>query len=200
MLLGSRGELRSTYPCVHAIGTTVGEAYPPDLARSQMEVYDRVAKDVAPKRARLAQAEAEYAEVSALLETKKAALKEVEDKIAALQAQFAETTQRKEELEKQADDCTKKLDRASKLIGGLGGEKDRWTEASAALGEVYNNIVGDVLIGSGVVSYMGPFTATFRDRVITDWIQLCAQKKVMQRRGFRSTMCRLAIILSTYSD
>jgi len=143
-----------------------------------MEVYDRVAKDVAPKRARLAQAEAEYAEVSALLETKKAALKEVEDKIAALQAQFAETTQRKEELEKQADDCTKKLDRASKLIGGLGGEKDRWTEASAALGEVYNNIVGDVLIGSGVVSYMGPFTATFRDRVITDWIQLCAQKKV----------------------
>lgn len=143
-----------------------------------MESYDRVAKDVAPKRARLAQAEAEYAQVSALLETKKAALQEVEDKIAALQLQFAETTQQKEDLERQADECTKKLDRASKLIGGLGGEKDRWTEASWALTQVFNNIVGDVLIGSGVVSYMGPFTANFRDRVISDWIRLCAEMKV----------------------
>ena len=39
-----------------------------------METYDRVAKDVAPKRALLAQAEGEYAEVSELLAKKKAAL------------------------------------------------------------------------------------------------------------------------------
>ena len=63
--------------------------------------------------------------MSALLATKKASLKEVEDKINGLQAQFAETTKRKEDLEFQADDCEKKLDRATKLIGGLGGEKDR---------------------------------------------------------------------------
>eukprot|EP00966_Prymnesium_polylepis_P020589 473616-Prymnesium_polylepis.1 len=143
-----------------------------------MEVYDRVAKQVAPKRALLAQAEGEYAEVSALLATKKAALKEVEDKLQALQTQFEETTKRKTDLEDQSEDCTKKLDRAQKLIGGLGGEKDRWNDASAELGDIYNNVVGDVLIGSGVVSYMGPFTSTFRERVIEEWIKLCADKKV----------------------
>ena len=63
-----------------------------------MEVYDRVAKFVAPKRAQLAEAEAEFAEVSALLAAKKAALKEVEDKLAALQAQFEETTKKKDDL------------------------------------------------------------------------------------------------------
>merc|ERR1740133_729070 len=73
-----------------------------------MEVYDRVAK---------------FVEVSALLAAKKAALKEVEDKLAALQAQFEETTKKKDDLEAQADDCEKKLDRAQKLMSGLGGEK-----------------------------------------------------------------------------
>ena len=58
----------------------------------------------------------------------------------------------------QSEECAQKLDRAQRLIGGLGGEKDRWAEVSAALAEVFNNITGDILIGSGVLSYMGPFT------------------------------------------
>ena len=38
--------------------------------------------------------------------------------------------------------CAKKLDRAQKLIGGLGGEKDRWTQAAATLQETYDNLTG----------------------------------------------------------
>lgn len=34
-------------------------------------------------------------------------------------------TEKKEKLEQQVDLCAKKLDRAQKLIGGLGGEKER---------------------------------------------------------------------------
>jgi len=143
-----------------------------------METYDRVAKDVAPKRAKLAAAEAEYAEVSALLETKLVELKKVEDKLAALQATFDETTEKKEKLEAQSIDCANKLERAEKLISGLGGEKDRWTEASNKLGVTYTNITGDVLIGSGVVSYMGPFVSTFRDSQVADWILKCNDMKV----------------------
>ena len=42
---------------------------------------------------------------------------------------------KKENLEANIDLCTKKLDRAEKLIGGLGGEKDRWSQAAKELGE-----------------------------------------------------------------
>ena len=42
-----------------------------------------------------------------------------------LTRQFKEKTREKEELEVQVDTCAKKLERAEKLIGGLGGEKDR---------------------------------------------------------------------------
>jgi hypothetical protein len=41
---------------------------------------------------------------------------------------FARTQARKAQLEYEVDLCEKKLDRATKLIGGLGGEKARWTE------------------------------------------------------------------------
>lgn len=56
---------------------------------------------------------------------KRAELKAVEDRVAALKQQFKDMTDKKELLEKQVDLCAKKLDRAEKLIGGLGGEKDR---------------------------------------------------------------------------
>jgi dynein heavy chain len=72
-------------------------------------------------------------------------------------------TKKKKELEDNIDLCSKKLDRAEKLIGGLGGEKDRWTEAAKTLGEQYTNITGDVLLSSGVVAYLGAFTVDFRN-------------------------------------
>ena len=44
-------------------------------------------------------------------------------------------TKKKASLEANIDLCSKKLDRAEKLIGGLGGEKDRWSIAASELGE-----------------------------------------------------------------
>lgn len=45
--------------------------------------------------------------------------------------------------------CTAKLERAEKLISGLGGEKSRWTEAAAKLGAQYECLTGDMLIAAG---------------------------------------------------
>ena len=72
-------------------------------------------------------------------------------------------TAKKKELEHNIMICEQKLDRAEKLIGGLGGEKDRWTEAARVLGDKYDRVTGDVLLSSGVVAYLGPFTVDFRN-------------------------------------
>lgn len=58
--------------------------------------------------------------------------------------------------------CEKKLERAEQLIGGLGGEKDRWSQSAKELGIRYTNTTGDVLISSGLVAYLGAFTSAFR--------------------------------------
>ena len=88
-------------------------------------MYLFTSKVVAPKKERLAEAEKSLAETMKILNAKRAELKEVEDRLASLQQQFKEKTKEKEQLEVQVDICAKKLDRAQKLIGGLGGEKDR---------------------------------------------------------------------------
>lgn len=70
-------------------------------------------------------AQESLAATMALLDQKRAELKEVEDRLAALQKTFQEKTEEKAQLEFQVDLCARKLERAEKLIGGLGGEKTR---------------------------------------------------------------------------
>ena len=71
-------------------------------------------------------------------------------------------TQKKKDLEDNIDLCSKKLERASKLIGGLGGEKDRWTANAQFLSAQYFNITGDVLLSAAVIAYLGAFTVNYR--------------------------------------
>ena len=117
----------------------------------------RVAKVVAPKKEKLAAAEAEYSELMVGLNQKKAELAAVEANLAALNAKLKEMQDQKQQLEFDVDLCSKKLDRATKLIGGLGGEKTRWTEVAEKLGKDYVNLTGDVLLSAGFIAYLGGF-------------------------------------------
>ena len=85
-------------------------------------------------------------------------------------------------LEEQVDLCEKKLDRAEKLIGGLGGEKDRWSSAAHDLAVTYDNLTGDVLIAAGSVAYLGAFTSLFRADQIADWVEHVRTTSTMHRR------------------
>ncbi|XP_068084555.1 dynein axonemal heavy chain 3 [Anabrus simplex] len=138
-----------------------------------MEVYDRVIKIVAPKKAKLAEAEGELALQMDKLNEKRAQLQEVADKLQALNDEFAAMTRKKKELEDAIELCCQKLDRAEKLIGGLGGEKDRWSKTAKALHGTLTNVVGDVLLSSGTIAYLGAFTVDFRRELIADWNPRC---------------------------
>ena len=143
-----------------------------------MEIYDRVAKVVAPKKAQLAVAEGEYAEAMKGLKAKQDELKVVLDKLKAMQDKLAELDAKKTALENQYEDCNNKLERAEKLMGGLGGEQVRWSEISAELGPKFNNLLGDVLLSSGVIAYLGPFTIPYRKEAIAGWQALCIEKRL----------------------
>ena len=143
-----------------------------------MEKYDQVAKVVAPKKAALAEAQAQLDVTMGELAKKEAELKAVEDELAELQRQFDAANRKKEDLEAQVDLCEKKLERATQLIGGLGGEKTRWAQSASDLATKYNNLTGDVLVASGALAYLGPFTIEYRARCMTDWLTQCAERGV----------------------
>ncbi|KAJ3193186.1 Dynein heavy chain 7, axonemal [Irineochytrium annulatum] len=143
-----------------------------------MECYDRVAKVIAPKRLALEAAEADLAQTMTKLNEKRAVLKAVEDRMAALEAKFKEMTDKKDHLEKQVVSVSNQLIRAEKLISSLGDERDRWTQCAADLEEKLVALTGDVLVSSGVVAYLGAFTKLYRDECLGDWTALCQAKGI----------------------
>uniref|UniRef100_K3WFJ4 Uncharacterized protein n=1 Tax=Globisporangium ultimum (strain ATCC 200006 / CBS 805.95 / DAOM BR144) TaxID=431595 RepID=K3WFJ4_GLOUD len=134
-----------------------------------MVVYDRVAKVVAPKREALKTATTALEKAQSELKGKQDALQVVLDKVAKLEADLAAAYKKKADLQLQVDDCSKKLTRATQLIGGLGGEKARWIEMSAKLQIVYDNVVGDIMLSSGVIAYLGAFTSVYREKALAHW-------------------------------
>ncbi|XP_015723152.1 dynein heavy chain 7, axonemal isoform X2 [Coturnix japonica] len=143
-----------------------------------MDVYDKVIKNVAPKKLKLNEAEGKFKIAMEGLMKKQADLKEVQDKLALLQQTLESKNQEKVDLETQVDLCCKKLQRAEELIGGLGGEKTRWNETALGLAKQYVNLTGDVLISSGIVAYLGAFTSSYRKMQTTEWTLLCKAKNI----------------------
>lgn len=143
-----------------------------------MESYDKVAKVVAPKKAKLKETEATLAETMDKLNQKKAELQTVIDDLTALETNLEAAKEKKSKLEFDVDLCEKKLVRAKQLIDGLGGEKARWTQNVADLKDEYVLLTGNVLVSAGVIAYLGAFTADYRDDVVGRWTTMCREKKI----------------------
>ena len=135
--------------------------------------FDEVTKAIAPLEEAQAKAEADASALNATLAEKRAILKDVEDKLQGLNDKLKEKVDLKAELEYDMDQCEKKLVRAEKLIGGLGGEKERWKDIAAALAVDYANLTGDVLLCAGYVAYLGAFTLPYREEVLEMWTARC---------------------------
>jgi dynein heavy chain len=99
----------------------------------------------------------------------KATLAGVEANLAELNDKFEAGKKKQDELKAEVARCQAQLDRAGKLIGGLGGERTRWEKTVESLGEKLVNVVGDVVVSSGVVAYNGPFTPSFRAELLQEW-------------------------------
>ena len=143
-----------------------------------LECYDRVAKVVEPKKMALAKAEEDLKTTMASLNEKRKSLKAVEDKMKALEDNYQNMLAKKADLERQVDSVSKQLVRAEKLIGSLGDEKERWTQSAEALNQRLQYLLGDVLVGSAIVAYLGTFTKAFRDDIVDHWMTLTTEKGI----------------------
>jgi len=143
-----------------------------------MDTYARIAKTIEPKRAKLAEAEKELAVAQKTLAEKQAALKEVEDRVAALQAKFKAKMAEKQDLEDEMEKTQARLARAKVLVAGLGSEEKRWKITYDTLKEDVKNLVGNILLGAGCISYMGPFTAEYRQELTQGWCQYAIKQGV----------------------
>ncbi|KAK7102408.1 hypothetical protein V1264_020630 [Littorina saxatilis] len=136
-----------------------------------MEAYGRIYRVVEPKRQRLNGAMSALKDKQDALAQAKARLAEVEAKMAELKQQYDEKLAQKEELKRKAEYTEKMLERASQLVSGLAGEKQRWQDTVKELEEKMGYLPGDCLIAAAFLSYLGPFLSNYRDEIVQEvWL------------------------------
>jgi len=96
----------------------------------------------------------------------------IQTKLNGLQAQFMLATQEKAKVEQEARDCLDRLSLAERLTSGLASENERWGHTVEGLRQCEVNIAGDVMLAAAFTSYVGAFSATFRQRLWKEvWLQ-----------------------------
>ncbi|KAG7391800.1 Dynein heavy chain 1, axonemal [Phytophthora pseudosyringae] len=148
-----------------------------------MYTYHFVARAVEPKKQALAQAQQELDETLAVLRGAQANLQQVSDRLAELEQSYNGAVAKKEELGRKVVQCQVQLQNAERLIGGLGGEEARWKETVAQLTIDYSNLTGDVLVSAGTISYLGAFTAEFREQLVASWHEALVKHQVPHSPG-----------------
>ena len=89
----------------------------------------------------------------------------------------------KQAAESEAARCASRLDLANRLVNALGSESERWNNAIITLTQDIELVVGDVLLASSFVSYVGPFSKQYREMIIKDnFIQFFKKNNMMLRR------------------
>jgi dynein heavy chain len=143
-----------------------------------MEKYYWVSRSVAPKRARLQEAQESLDVTMKMLSELKRKMRESEINIKEMEKRYTESVTKKEELSRKVEECNVKLGRAGKLISGLSEEKTRWATTVDQLDINIGNVIGDILISGGAIAYLGPFTAEFRAELIKEWTGSLLSQKI----------------------
>ncbi|XP_015749541.1 PREDICTED: dynein heavy chain 5, axonemal-like [Acropora digitifera] len=97
---------------------------------NSMSVFFGINKEVLPLKANLTIQEAKLNVAQNDLNVAQAQLDEKQAELDKVQAMYDKAVQEKQDLLDDAETCRRKMLAASTLIGGLGGEKERWTEQS----------------------------------------------------------------------
>ncbi|CAL1172366.1 unnamed protein product, partial [Cladocopium goreaui] len=136
-----------------------------------MDTYSKVAKEVEPKKQKVAELNEKLAKANAELQAKQDNLREVESQVAALQKKLNDTISEKDRLVAESQLTKERLARADILTVGLKDEGIRWRETVSTIRQDIINLTGDVFLSAASISYYGPFTGTYRNDIVDAWLK-----------------------------
>ncbi|KAG1713125.1 hypothetical protein DVH05_028501 [Phytophthora capsici] len=133
-----------------------------------MSMYHEASKVVKPKLEALRIAEGKFEAAQSRLQGSEDKLQKCQNVLNRLQEDFQTQMAEKARVEAFAQATKRKMDQATALIGGLGGEKLRWTEDSNRFVERKQHLVGDCALAAAFLCYCGPFNREYRDLLLRD--------------------------------
>jgi dynein heavy chain len=140
-------------------------------------------KVVVPKKIELADAKASSAAAQKVWDAAKERLAAVQAEMKKLVDELEATQQEETRLRNEKDDCERKVDLAKSLINGLANERENWKVDLAKNRDLRENIVGDVVISSGVIAYLGVFVKGYRDECTKNWADMLMQFNIKSTKN-----------------
>ena len=131
--------------------------------------YWFVYQEILPKKMSAEQAAKKLEESQAILSAAKNHLADVEEKLRKLGENAQEMQKKEAELTTNVGKTQARLTRAQKIMSWLSGETNRWTENATNLRNSAQFILGDSLLISGVLTYLGAFSPSYRNEMIDMW-------------------------------
>ena len=123
----------------------------------------------------LAKKEAAMKELEAVM----AKVAKVNAKVAELQKKLDAANEEKRKVEEKKEYNTIKMNNAEELVNGLATNQQRWSQTEHRLQGETLTVIGDSLLAAEFVSYIGPFSAYFRQILWRDmWLPNIKDKKI----------------------
>jgi dynein heavy chain len=146
--------------------------------------YDDCYQMITPLRNNLAEAKAKLEKAEGELKVVMDNVAELEAKLGKLTSEFESATAELNDLKSNAELTEKKLVMAERLVNGLADEKVRWSQSIKNMHASMLQLIGDTLIASAFVSYIGAFGAVFRKMLMEEiWGPNMVEKEVPTTEG-----------------
>lgn len=140
-------------------------------------VYEKL-QIVNPKRDQLKMAQARVDSAESTLKQKMEELKQVAEQISTLKSQQKAAEEKKTELKNKVTVCKRQLIAAEELTAGFQSEKESWKDRAELLKTNIPFILGECLVASGVIAYLGAFPMDYRNRAIEFWIKVIKDRNI----------------------
>ena len=145
----------------------------------QIELFSLNTRSIKPKQAALEQQESKLSDAMNKLNAAQAVLDEINRKITVLNENLRVNKQEADELDADYREQMKKIKKANNLIGSLADERERWKEGAEDISRLKNDLVGNAGLATAFISYCGPFSSIYRDRIARDrFIRLLSEQKI----------------------
>ncbi|TWW60421.1 Dynein heavy chain 10, axonemal [Takifugu flavidus] len=148
--------------------------------------YCDVAREIKPKRDKVARLEKNFFQSKQELERIQSELSSIQAELKALGDRYQTAITEKQQLQEEAELMERRLIAADKLISGLSSENERWTQDLEQLKQRRVHLLGDCLISAAFLSYAGAFSSDFRKEMIYElWVNDVLSRAIPMSQPFK---------------
>jgi len=104
--------------------------------------------------------------------------------VEALEGELANIVRMMEDFKKKLQTLSVKIDRGEQLVSGLSGEKIRWNATQHQLEDAFEKLVGDCLVASSFLCFVGPYPSDYRIEIGKQILKFVKESKILYTPTF----------------